>query len=189
MITKNPEKEQMKQPKVLFEDKWFEVVDVNGQVGIKNKHMTVAVLPYDTDEHGMVKSIGLLHELNYFREGDYCDTLITGTVEYEDDSLLLAAQRELKEEGGYTVEENDRWLFLGPIYPYKDSDKVVPVFAVNVTDKTQGEAEGDGSDKEKKSKLVMTDVREGIACDEGLVLAAFLRLFNFMYAKSMNYVQ
>jgi len=177
----------MKQPKVVYENKWFDVVEINGQTGIKNKHMTVAVMPYDTDEYGMVKNIGLLHELNYFREGDYCDTLITGTVEYEDDSLLLTAKRELLEEGGFDVDENERWLFLGPIYPYKDGDKMIPVFAVDVTDKTQAEAEGDGSDKEKNSKLHMVDVREGISCDEGLVLAAFLRLFNFMYAKSMNY--
>jgi hypothetical protein len=51
------------------------------------------------------------------------------------------------------------------------------------------EAKGDGSEKEKKSKLVMKNVSEGIASDEGLVLAAFLRLFNYMYSKSMNNAQ
>lgn len=179
----------MKQPKILFSDSHFDIVNVKGQIGLKNKHMSVAVLPYNTDEHGMIKEIGLLNELNYFREGDYCDTLITGTIENEDDSLLYTAVRELEEEGGYKVpaEEASRWLFLGPIYPYKDSDRIVPVFAVDVTGLTQGEIDPQ-TDKEKLSKLYMKDVSEGIASDEGLVLSAFLRLFNYMYAKSMKYV-
>ena len=179
----------MKQPKILFSDDYFDIVNVEGQVGIKNKHMSVAVLPYNTDESGMIKEIGLLHELNYFREGDFCDTLITGTIENEDDTLLFTAVRELEEEGGFIVpaEETARWLFLGPIYPYKDSDRIVPVFAVDVTGLTQGEIDPQ-TDKEEVSKLYMKDVSEGIASDEGLVLSAFLRLFNYMYAKSMNYV-
>jgi 8-oxo-dGTP pyrophosphatase MutT (NUDIX family) len=179
-----------KETKILFDTERFEVVDIEGQIGFRSKTMTVAVMPYSNDENGMVKEIGILHELNHLRETGFCDTLITGTVEYEDDSLLLAATRELAEEGGITVpeDENGRWIFLGPIYPYKDSDKVIPVFAVDVTGLQIKEATGDGTDKEELSKLEMKDVSEGIASDEGLVLAAFLRLFNYMYAKSMNYV-
>lgn len=180
----------MKQPKILFSDKFFDIVDIKGQIGIMNKHMSVAVLPYNVDENGMVKEIGLLHELNHFREGGFCDTLITGTVEYEDDTLLFTANRELLEEGGIEVPESEsaRWLFLGPIYPYKDSDRVVPVFAVDVTGLVQKEPEGDGSDKEEVSRMIMQDISIGISSDEGLVLSAFLRLFNFMYAKTMDNV-
>ena len=174
--------------KTLYESTYFDVVDIEGQIGVCSKTMTIAVLPYTTDEHGMVAEIGLLSEPNYFRPELLSDTLITGTVDYEDDSLLLAAMRELMEEGGFNVEDQDRWLFLGTLYIYKDSDKMIPVFAVNVTDIKQEEAEGDGSEKEKNAKLNMVDVREGIACDESLVLSAFLRLFNYMYAKTMNYV-
>jgi len=180
----------MKQYNVLFEDKWFQVVNVDGQVGLKNKEMSVGVLPYQTDGTGMISEIGLLKELNYFREGDYCHTLITGTIEYEDDSLLYTAKRELLEEGGFELGENDndRWIFLGPIYLYKNSDQMIPVFAVDVTGLKQKEAKGDGSKKEANSKLEMVSVGNGISSDEGLVLASFLRLFNYMYAKSMNNV-
>jgi len=176
----------MKQYKTLYTDKWFDVVDVKGQVGFKNNHMSVAVLPYSVDEHGMVAEIGLLKELNYFREGDYCDTLITGTIEYEDDSLLVTAVRELKEEGGFDlpIENKERWVFLGPIYLYKNSDQMVPVFAVDVTGIEQQEAKGDGSDKEQLSRLHMIPVSTGITSDEGIVLASFLRLFNYMYGKA-----
>lgn len=180
------EKKQVK--KLLFEHPTFDVVSIDEYVGIQGKTMTVAVLPYSVDEHSIIQSIGLLREPNPFRAEQYADTLITGTVEYEDDSLLLAAIRELKEESGYAVEDRERWLFLGTLYLYKDSDKMIPVFAVDVTSIEPGAVEGDGSKKEANAKLHMTDVREGIACDESLVLSSFLRLFNYMYAKSMKYV-
>ena len=178
----------MKQHKVLFSDNWFDVVDINGQVGLKNKHMSVAVMPYRTDDNGIISEIGLLHEFNNFRENDFSDTLITGTIEYEDDSLLFTAVRELREEGGFTMPEDslDRWLFLGPIYISKNSDQVIPVFAVDVTGLPQEEANGDGSEKEVKSYLEMVDVSNGIASDESLVLASFVRLFNYMYAKAIG---
>jgi hypothetical protein len=176
----------MKQYKTLFSDRWFDVVDVEGQIGLKNKHMSVGVLPYRVDEHGLISEIGLLHELNYFREGNYSDTLITGTIEYEDDSLILTAVRELKEEGGFELPEDntERWIFLGPIYLYKNSDQMVPVFAVDVTGIEQKDASGDGSDKENQSYLKMVPVSDGISSDESLVLSSFIRLFNYMYAKS-----
>lgn len=180
----------MKQYKTLYADDWFEVVDVQGQVGLKYKEMTVGVMPYRVDKNGMISEIGLLHELNYFREGNYCDTIITGTVEYEDDSLYLTAVRELFEEGGFQLspeEDKDRWLFLGPIYTYKDSDKLIPIFAVDVTGLEQQPHTGDGTDKEELSKLEMVSVSNGISSDEGIVLAAFVRLFNYMYAKSFNH--
>jgi len=175
---------------ILYSSKWFDVIQVKDQKGFRMKKMTVAVLPFRTNENGLITEIGILHELNYLRDGNYCDTLITGTVEYEDDSLLLTAIRELKEEGGFSLPEDssERWIFLGPVYPYKDSDYMIPTFAVDVTGLTQEEALGDGSEKEEKSELLMIDVSEGISSNEAIVLAAFLRLFNYMYAKSLNYV-
>lgn len=168
----------------------FDIVDVDGQTGMKFKAMSVGILPYRVNKNGVITDIGLLHELNYFREGNYCDTLITGTIEYEDDSIYLTAVRELAEEGGFHLPEGseDRWLFLGPLYVYKNSDEMIPVFAVDVTGIEQAPHTGDGSDSEKLSTLKMVSVSNGISSDEAIVCAAFVRLFNYMYAKSFNYV-
>jgi 8-oxo-dGTP pyrophosphatase MutT (NUDIX family) len=159
-------------------------------VGLKQKTTSVAIMPYTVDEHGMVKQVGLLKEYNPFREDDYCHTLITGTIEDDDEALLFTAQRELKEEGGFEVppNENNRWIFLGVFYPYKDSDRQVPTFAVDVTGLTQGEPTTDGSQKEQLSKLEFLPTNQIMITDETLALAAFLRLFNFFYAKSMGNV-
>ena len=180
----------MKQPKVIHTDKYFDLVDVDGHVGIRSKHMTVGVLPYTTDDNGMIEKIGILNEYNTFREGNYCDTIITGTVEYEDDSLLFTAIRELKEEGGINMEgdNTEKWIFLGSVYTSKDSDKIIPLFAVNVTGKDINKPQGDGSKKEKLSEFSLVPVGDGLVSEESLLLSAFLRLFNFMYAKSMNNV-
>ena len=93
----------MKNYKTLKEFDKFDVVDVEGHVGLKLKTMSVAVMPFTIDSNGMVDKIGLLKEYNPFREGDFSHTLITGTIDYEDDSLLHTAKRELIEEGGYEV--------------------------------------------------------------------------------------
>jgi 8-oxo-dGTP pyrophosphatase MutT (NUDIX family) len=180
----------MKNYKVLHDNDDFSVIELDGIVGTKMKYTSVAIMPYTVDEHGMVDKIGLLKEFNPFREDDYCHTLITGTIEYDDDALLFTASRELKEEGGFTVPETEtaRWIFLGTFFPYKDSDRQVPAFAVDVTGLSQEEPTTDGSEKEKKSSLEFLPTNQIMITDETLALAAFLRLFNFFYAKTMGNV-
>jgi len=90
----------MKDYKVLFSEKNFDVVEVMGQVGFKAKSMSIAIMPFTTDENSIVDKIGFLKEFNPFRDGNYANTLITGTVETEDEDLVQTAIRELKEEGG-----------------------------------------------------------------------------------------
>jgi hypothetical protein len=178
----------MKSYKTLNEYPGFDIVEVEGMVGLKMKTVSVAIMPYIVDENRMITDIGLLKEFNPFREGDFCHTLITGTIEYEDDSLLYTAKRELLEEGGFTVpdSENDRWIFLGAFYPYKDSDRQVPTFAVDVTGLTQEEPKTDGSKKEKLSRLELIPTNNVLITEETLALSAFLRLFNYFYYKTIS---
>lgn len=180
----------MKEYKTIQKFKNFEVIEIEGHEKIKMSKLSVAVLPYTVDEHGMINYVGLLKEYNPLRENDYCHTLITGTVDYEDDTLLYTAKRELKEEGGYEIpaNETDRWLYLGNFYPYKDSDRQVPTFAVDVSGLTATEPETDGSKKEELSKLELIPVNDVLITEETLALAAFLRLFNYFYLKTIGNV-
>jgi 8-oxo-dGTP pyrophosphatase MutT (NUDIX family) len=180
----------MKNYKTLKEFEKFDIVDVDGHVGMKLKTMSVAVMPFTIDENGMIDKIGLLKEYNPFREGDFSHTLITGTIDYEDDSLLYTAKRELKEEGGYEVPDNnnERWIYLGNFFPYKDSDRQVPTFAVDVTGIEAGEPQTDGTKKEELSKLEMIPSNNIMITEEMLPLSAFLRLFNYFYQKTIGNV-
>lgn len=181
-------KAKMKDYKVLYSDSTFDVVEVMGQRGFKSKTMSVAVMPFTTDENSIVDKIGFLKEFNPFREGDYANTLITGTVESEDDDLIQTVIRELKEEGGIECpqEQVSRIIYLGNFYPYKDSDRMVPTFAIDVTGLTMSDPEGDGSKKEELSSFHLAPVTDAMSTDELLPLAAFLRLFNFFYSKTLN---
>lgn len=181
----------MKDYKVLYAGEKFDVVEVNGQRGLKAKSMSIAVMPYTVDENGMLREMGFLKEYNPFRENDYAITMITGTVETEDEDLISTATRELEEEGGLTVptSEKQRWIYLGNFYPSKDGDQIIPTFAVDVTGIARKEAEGDGSIKEDKSEFMMIPVTEAMTTDEALPLATFLRLFNYFYAKTVANVQ
>jgi 8-oxo-dGTP pyrophosphatase MutT (NUDIX family) len=184
------QKEKMKNYKTLKEFEKFDIVDVEGHVGMKLKTVSVAVMPFTIDDNGMIDKIGLLKEYNPFREGDFSHTLITGTIDYEDDSLLYTAKRELKEESGYEVPNNEnlRWIYLGNFFPYKDSDRQVPTFAVDVTGIEPKEPQTDGTKKEELSKLEMIPSNNIMITEEMLPLSAFLRLFNYFYQKTIGNV-
>jgi len=178
----------MKEYKVLSEYKYLDIIDINGHVGQKMKSMSVAVMPYTVDSNNMIENVGLLKEFNEFREGDFSYTLITGTIDYEDDSLLFTAKRELLEEGGFEQTENIKWVYLGSFFPYKDSDRQIPTFAVDVTGLEQKEPQTDGSKKEELSKLEMLPASNIMITEEALPLAAYLRLFNYFYQASIENV-
>lgn len=170
-------------PKILFETPRFNIIEKTGKTGIEFKKITVGVLPY-TIADNLLSSVGVLHEYNSFREKEYCDTLITGTVDSEDATLLHTAIRELKEEGGFDCTDVDNWIFLGSFRISKSSNEYCHVFAADVSGLTKGKAEGDGSVQEEKSKFAMQGINDALLTDEALFLAAYLRLFDFFYQKN-----
>ena len=70
---------------------------------------------------------------------------LTGGV--EDDGVILSALRELEEESGYKVSE-DELIHLGTCRGTKSCDTIYHLFSVNLTDHERGEALGDGSSLE-----------------------------------------
>jgi 8-oxo-dGTP pyrophosphatase MutT (NUDIX family) len=171
------------QKKILFETPRFNVVKNIGKTGLEFKKITVGVLPYTINEK-LLSSIGVLHEYNSFREKEFCDTLITGTMDPEDATLLHTAIRELKEEGGFECTDVDRWIFLGSFRVSKSSNEHCHIYAVDVTDLKAEKPVGDGSIQEEKSKFEMKGINDALLTDEALFLAAYLRLFDFFYQKN-----
>jgi 8-oxo-dGTP pyrophosphatase MutT (NUDIX family) len=174
--------------KVLFETPYFNLVQTDDKHGLQIKKTSVAVLPYTLDENGIVEKLGILHEWNPLREGNYAHTLITGSIDDSDEDVYATAVRELMEEGGFDTRGGsiDKWIYLGAFHDSKDSDREIPTFAVDVTGLEQGSPATDGSLQESKSTLKMTDVNEAVLSNELLVLGSFLRLFNIMYRKSFK---
>ncbi len=170
---------------LLYSTKKFDVVKRDGKAGIEIKKVTVGVLPYVISD-GILSSVGVLHEYNSFRKGNFCDTVITGTLDPDDTDLLSCAIRELEEEGGFIQNDVDKWIFLGTFKLSKVSTEEISVFGVDVSGLEQGNAKGDGSKKESLSSLRMTQINDAILTDESIFLAAYLRLFDFFYQSNNN---
>lgn len=169
--------------KKLFETPYFDVIQIEDTCGISAKTVSVAVLPYTIGSGGVVETIGVLHEWNELRDDKYANTLITGTIEDTDPDAYATAVRELWEEGGFDMrnETPDKWTFLGNFRDSKDSDRIIPTFAVDVTGLQKSLPTTDGSNKESRSSLMMMLVNEAVLTNELLLLGAFLRLFNILY--------
>lgn len=171
----------MKNHKILYEDKTFSVVERDGMTGIVPADLSVVILPFERNQKGLMKSIGVLKEFNPFRRGGNSMTLVTGRTEDEDPHILDTAKRELKEEAGFDVSDSERWFFLGNLTTSKLVDMEHPCFAVDVTGLERNIPEGDGSEQENKSEFMMVSVSQALGSTDALIPALFIKVFKFIY--------
>jgi len=168
------------QEKIIASTPKFDVVEREGIVGIRSTVESVIILPFVTDDQGLPLMLGVLKEKNPFREGGYSVTLITGSSEEEDPDYLSTAKRELKEESGFSVDDNDKWYFLGTVTASKMIDSEYPCFAVDVTGIERGEATTDGSEQERLSKFIFIPANDVVKSKDVFIPAIFLKLFKFV---------
>jgi len=165
--------------KVLWENDYFKVVEVISSEGGLMTGLeledNVVVLPY-TMENGVLKEIGMMWEHNPLREGNFWDTAITGNVE-DDESALDAAKRETKEESGYDIQEDDRWLYLGKLVTSKLVDLEHECYCVDITDLEIGGKVGDGTENEKLSKFKLVPVSDILKTKDAFLLSLLLKFF------------
>ena len=142
--------------KVLWQNKWLRVVELNGwftahePVNSKN-NLAVAVLPYKITLKGkMYLSRYELNPAHMTAHGTiyHQPSIITGAC--ETGSPIYHAQQELLEEAGYKIPAN-RFKWCGIVSPSKTSCTRMHLFSVRILgrDKRQ-EYTGDGSGNEAK---------------------------------------
>lgn len=166
--------------KVLYETDKINLIERDGVIGVMPLFMNVVIMPFVSDEQGLPLSIGVLMEPNPFREGGQSMTLITGSSEEEDPDLLSTAKRELKEESGFDAQENDRWYYLGSVTSSKFVDHEQPCFAVDVTGLQKGEAETDGSEREKNMEFKFIPANDVVKAKDIFIPGLFLKLFKYV---------
>lgn len=178
--------ETMKE-KVLWENKWFQVVqkeDTNGAMmsGLKPLLGNVVVVPY-VKEGDKITKIGIMNEVNpMWGEGTHVTTITGGVEEGEDN--LVAAKRELKEEAGYDVDDSDKWQFICETNVSKLIDASQPCFAVDVTGLEVGEATKDGTVNEELSSFELLDIDDAIyKCRDAYIAMVIYKLDNGYYEK------
>ena len=166
--------------KIVFKSNGFDVVKEGEFSGIRTKDDSVLILPFISDDQGLPLMLGVLNEKNSFRSGGYSISIISGRPEDEDPNTLATAQRELLEETGFDVTEDERWYFIGTLTGTKFVDSIHPCFAVDITDLTQGEVKTDGSEQEKLSTFKLIPTNEIISVEDPFISALFLRIFKYV---------
>lgn len=143
----------------------------------------VALIPYSYDENGrmlfLFRSENVIPWKHVFRgEGKHFFTMIHGMMDDPSETPLQTAMRELKEEGGYSVEANE-FISLGSIPISKAEDSVYYLYAVKVPGEHRvGEVEkgkGDGTKNENDAYCFWSS-NIGIAVDP----LAYTMYFRFM---------
>ena len=177
--------EELSVEKMLYNAPRFQIIEKGGHIGLKPKEDSVIVLPYITDDNNLPVSIGVLRERNNFRDGGFSLTVVSGRCDDNDPGFLDTAKRELKEETGFSVAENERWFFLGTVTASKMVDTEHPCFAVNVTGLKKGEATTDGSKNEKESEFLFIPSNDVVKTKDVFIPALFLKLFKYVVGMDM----
>lgn len=161
--------------KTLFENNFVAIKENMGYSYlhiVRSNGRLVAILPYRV----------VNGEQEYLARVEICPAhsleaatySITGGVE-KNESLVAAAKRELNEESGYTVEMED-FVHLGEVRPSKQSDTIVGLFAVDVSNKEQHAILGDGSRWEQNASVKWVSFEDGLNVVDPLFITALARL-------------
>lgn len=166
--------------KIVYRCKWFDLVEKGESIGLRSKNDSVLILPFISDDRGLPLMLGVLNEKNDFREGGYSISIISGGSEDEDPNILSTAKRELQEETGFDVKDDERWYFLGTLTGSKFVDSVHPCFAVDVTGIDRGEATTDGSESERLSSFKFIEPNDVLSIEDPFIPSLFLRIFKYV---------
>jgi len=170
--------------KTIVEGDWEDVIEIKKHYYLVSKKHQVTVLPYTIDSKGLLDKVGVIKDYNYvFEEYDY--TLMNGYVNEDDGTNLVAANRVLYELLGINITNADDWMYLGSLYNNLTSDSAIDLYCVDLTDKELPKSE-EVQEASKNIKFKMIDSSYVVTSDDTLLLAAFLRLFNYFYVNSLH---
>lgn len=168
----------------IVEGKFENVVEIKDHYYLISKKHRVTVLPYTIDARGLLDKIGVVKDFNYVFE-DYDYTLINGYISADDATDLVAANRVLFEVLGINITNADDWMYLGSLYNTLTSDSAISLYCVDVTDKQIRETE-EVEQNQEKLQFKMIDSSKVITSDDTLLLASYMRLFNYFYINSLE---
>jgi hypothetical protein len=170
--------------KIIVEGAYEDVVEIQEHYYLISKKHRVTVLPYTIDSRGLLDKVGVIKDYNYvFEEYDY--TLLNDYINADDGTNLVAANRVLYNAIRLNAKNADDWMYLGGLYNNLTSDSAIDLYCVDLTGKEIKETEEIEVDKEKIN-FKMIDSSCVITSDDTLLLAAYLRLFNYFYVNALD---
>jgi hypothetical protein len=170
--------------KTVVEGKFEDVISIKDHYYLVSKKHRVTVLPYTIDTKGLLDKVGVIKDYNFVFE-DYDYTLINGYITQDDGTNLVAANRVLYEAIGLNVPNADDWMYLGGLYNNLTSDSAIDLYCVDLGGKDVKDTEEVEENKDK-IKFKMIDSSFVVTSDDTLLLAGFLRLWNYFYVNSLT---
>jgi len=170
------------QKKVVLTGPYEDVVQENNHLYIVHKLDTICVIPYTISTEGILDKVGVIKEPDIVKEKELY-TLISGYVNQDDPTNLVAANRILFELIGSNVKGADNWMYLGTLSNISGGNIIL--WAANISDTDVNSSEEVEEVKEAR-KFKMVRSNEIVSSDDALFLAAYLRLFNYFYVNSLK---
>lgn len=174
----------MEKDKVLFKNEWFSVVEKHYKdaimTGLDNHLDGVVILPYLL-KNNVIEKIGINYECNPLRKSNFSYTLITGGVN-DNETTFESAKRELMEESGFDIKNNDDWGFLGYLTTSKQSTERYSCYCVNITDKEQITTNKDGTPNEYMSKFEIVPLNKVKNTEDAFILSVLMKLLENFYS-------
>lgn len=155
---------------ILAQTEWLSIRRKNGfeYVAEQKANEGVSVLLYNA----LDKAVLCRNELTPPHTDFAKRTSLTGMVE-KNEGRRAAAIREVKEESGYEITENDL-LPLNCVYPYKASSYRIWLYGCNVVGKNSKKHYGD-----KEGHAVWLPVLQALQVSDPLICACIVRLHYF----------
>lgn len=175
----------MANDKVLFENKWVSVIERTLGNGIKwvfGRHtwcnsQGIVILPFRRLDDS-IRFLGRV-EICPAHSDEPALCAIAGGLDKDGELPGEAAQRELVEEAGYTVNISDI-IPLGSARPSKGTDTTMYLFAVDVSNVTPGKPTGDGSLIEQLASTKWINRGEAVFSKDPLLSTMVARLESYL---------
>jgi 8-oxo-dGTP pyrophosphatase MutT (NUDIX family) len=146
-----------------------------------SQNPAVAVITYSLDDSGVLDKVGIVTEKNPLFPGGVYQSVVVGTLEEDDESMLERAMQETQEEAGYVIEDSSRWSYLGEIYTSKQFRVPLYCYCVDVTGIDNDPPTGDGSEEEKGIQFSMESLDKVRIIPDALLQSLFMKLFFKLY--------
>lgn len=142
--------------KIVFNNKWIKIFENENPDGSKyyitHENNKVAVLPYHIQDNGKPLIVYLKEPLkNWGNKAEY--TCVTGTIE-KNEEHFPAAKRELEEETGIEINEDENWSYVGSFNKSKGSTCLVHCYLVDIEKAKPIKRRTDGSYFEKNTRVM-----------------------------------
>jgi len=168
--------------KIELRGPYEDVISLDNHFYIIHKLNKICVLPYTISAKGLLDKIGVIKTLDNLTEKEMFK-LIDGTINQDDQTNLVCANRILYEIIGSNVTKANNWMYLGKLDNLTDSGIII--YCVDITDVDINDSK-DVEEIKKAMKFQMLDANKVVSSDDALFLAAYMRLFNFFFVSSLK---